>query len=140
MKKIIAFVLSLVLLLSLASCKGGNPYKRITDEEIEIKVDEGSLQKLNCYYSVDNDNREDEEILVHFPADIYDSKKDVFYDENNETHIVFYGDKVFYDKETGKEISEDNLEYGQLLEVVYNGEAFSSDPVTVKAVKVFVCD
>ena len=138
MKRLISISLALVMVLSLSACKGSNPYKNITEEQIESKVDNGNLGELHCYYSVENSDRSDDEFFVHFPDDIYDSEKDSFYDEKGDTNVQFFGEKVFYDKKTGKTISEDELEYGQFLIVVYNGEVYGKNPVTIKAVKVYV--
>ncbi len=138
MKRLISVLLILILAFSLSSCKNKKYIK--DDEQIASKVSEGSLGELACYYSVDNSDRTDNEFLVHFPSDVYDSKKDNFYDENAETLIQFTGKKVFYDKNTGKKIDEEDLEYGQLLKVVYDGKTYGKNPIKIKAVKVYVCD
>lgn len=135
MKRFVSIILAVVFVFGFSACG-----KKYTDEEIKSEKESGNLFDFHCYYSVQNSDREDDEILVHFPNDVYDSKEDVFYDENNETVIIFSGEKKFYDDETGEEIAEKDLEYGQLLRVVYDGTAYKKDPVTVKAVKVTVCD
>lgn len=136
MKKFISAALVFVLVFSFSACGK----KQLTDEEIKTGKDNGTVFDFHCYYSVQNMDRTDDEILVHFPNEVYSSEKDVFYDENNETVIVFKGEKKFYDDKTGEEIEEKDLEYGQLLRVVYNGKAYDKDPVTIQAIKVTVCD
>lgn len=138
MKKVIAFVTIIVLVFSLSACKEKNPYKELTNEQISEKVEESELFNFTCYYSADNNDKTDDSILVHLPADVYDSEKDVFYDEDGDTQVIFYGEKVFYDKETGEVVNEEDLEIGDVLEVVYSGEACSKNPVTIKAIKVYV--
>ncbi len=128
----------LIMIFSLSAC-GGNPYKNMTDEQMQEALEKDTLFELFCYYGNGNQDKTDNEISVHFPADIYDSEKDVFYDPDNETLIQFYGEKVFYDKE-GNEIKEEDLKLGALLKVVYNGEAYSKNPIVLKAVKITVCD
>lgn len=140
MKKLVSLAIVLVMIFSFSACKGGNPYKKITDEQIKDKISTGDLGELPCYYSIENEDRTDEEFVVHFPDDVYDSEKDVFYDKDNDTHVLFFGDKVFYDEETGKVVEEKDIEYGQMLKIIYNGEAYKKDPLTIKAVKVLICD
>ncbi len=137
MKKILAFLLVAVMIFCLSAC--GNPYKDITDKQIEEYVESGKLGDIHCYYSNFNADRTDDEILVHFPADVYNEETDVFYDKDGDTCVQFFGEKKFYDSETGEEIPEDKIEIGQLLKVTFNGEAYDKDPVTIKAVKVVVC-
>ena len=135
MKKILSVLLVIVLAFGFSACG-----KKYTDEEIKSEKESGGLFDFHCYYSVQNSDREDDEILVHFPNDVYDEDKDVFYDADAETVIIFSGEKKFYDDKTGQEIAEKDIEYGQLLRVVYDGTAYKKNPVTVKAVKVTVCD
>ena len=138
MKKFIAFLLAAAMVFCLSAC-GSNPYKDLTDKDIDEKVADGSFGELQCYYSVQNEDKTDKEIIVHFPSDIYDEERDNFYDADDETYVTFYGDKVFYDKETGKEISEDQLTYGQLLKITYNGEVYGKNPIMIKAIRIVVC-
>ena len=113
MKKILAFLLVAVMIFCLSAC--GNPYKDITDKQIEEYVESGRLGDIHCYYSNFNADRTDDEILVHFPADVYNEETDVFYDKDGDTCVQFFGEKKFYDSETGEEIPEDKIEIGQLV-------------------------
>lgn len=140
MKKIISALLILVMIFCLSSCKGANPYKDITDEEIAEKVDEGKLGEFHCYYSVQNEDRKDDEFFVHLPDDVYDEEKDIFYDKDNDTVISFFGKKELYNAKTGELMSEDDLQFGQLLKVTYNCEVYGKNPIVIKAVKVLVCE
>lgn len=140
MKKIVSVLLILVMIFCLSSCKGKNPYKDITDEQIAEKVEEGKLGEFHCFYSVANDDRTDDEFFVHLPDDVYDEEKDVFYDKSGDTLITFFGDKEFYDAKTGEPVSEDKLQYGQLLKVTFNGEVYGKNPLEIRAVKVLVCE
>lgn len=136
MKKILAFLLAAVMIFCLSAC--GNPYKDVTDKQIEDYLSSGRLGDLHCYYSVENADRTDDEIIVHFPADVYNEETDVFYDKDADTHVQFFGEKKFYDSETGEEITEDKIPSGQLLRVIFNGEVYGKEPTVIKAVKVYV--
>ncbi len=139
MKKIISISLALCMLFCFASCKKKNPYPDISKEQISQKIDKGEMGEFTCYYSVNNEDKTDNEILVSFPLDVY-SDKDIFCKEGKDSVLKFYDKpgKIFYDIKTGEEVKEEDLKIGQQLKVTYDTTIESSDPVTIRPIKVCV--
>lgn len=130
MKKITALLLAFAMLLCLSACKK-NPYEGLSDAELEKMVDSGELGTVTAFYSVDNVDKTDDEILVQFDAVFKDTP---FYSEKG-TVIQFFGDKVIYDAK-GEVIDESEIIIGDMLTITYDCKTYGKDPVTIKAIKV----
>ncbi|MBQ3129008.1 MAG: hypothetical protein IJC13_08250 [Clostridia bacterium] len=116
MKKAFALFLSVLMLFSLAAC-GNNLSK---DEDAAIVA----------FYSVKS--AEGEFIVeVQNLGGVYSE----LYDENG-IYIKFAGSgEEIYDKE-GNKLSREDLNYGDTLEIHYNGELYRKNPKTIKATKI----
>lgn len=115
MKKALALFFAVIMLFSLASC-GGNPSADADAAIIafySVKSAEGEfiveVQDLGGVYS-----------------ELYD--KDGIY-------IKFAGDEELYDAE-GNKLTREDLNYGDTLEIHYNGELYRKNPKTIKATKI----
>lgn len=115
MKKVLALLFSVLMLFTLASC-GGNSDK---DEDAAIIA----------FYSV---NSAQGEFIVEVQdlGGVYDE----LYDKDG-IYIKFAGGEKIYDKE-GNKLSRDDLNYGDTLEIHYNGELYRKNPKTIKATKI----
>lgn len=115
MKKTAALILALLMLFTCASCTG-NP------DEAEAAI--------IAFYSIKS--AEGEFIVeVQDLGGVYDE----LYDEDG-IYITFKGsDEKIYDKE-GNELTREDLNYGDTLEIHYSGELSRKNPKTIKAYKV----
>lgn len=115
MKKTAALILALLMLFTCASCTG-NP------DEAEAAI--------IAFYSIKS--AEGEFIVeVQDLGGVYDE----LYDEDG-IYITFKGsDEKIYDKE-GNELTREDLNYGDTLEIHYDGELHRKNPKTIKAYKV----
>ncbi len=130
MKRVVAFILALIMVLSLAACSGSE--SSLTPEQVDQKVKSGEIGTIQGFYSVRNSSDGEGEFYVQFNSalgEVFD-----FYSDNG-TLVEFYGDEVVYDKE-GNIVPRSELAYGQSLVIAFNGEAESTDPPTIKAYKI----
>lgn len=114
MKKLTAFLLAVMMAFVCAACGGTNEEEATILAFYSIKSAQGEfiveVQDLGGVYS-----------------ELYDK---------NGIYITFKGSgEKIYDSE-GKEISRDALNYGDTLEIHYNGKLSSKNPKTIKATKV----
>lgn len=130
MKKIIALIIAAVLLTGLCACSS-NPYADIDEEEFSKKVESGEYGTVVGFYSVKNEDRSDNEILLQLSSAMENSP---LYSNNGTLAVKFTGDKLLYD-ENGELMDEKDLEYGDTLVISYNLKMYGEDPVTIKAFK-----
>ena len=115
MKKALALFFAVLMLFSLASC-GGNT---AADTDAAIMA----------FYSVKS--AEGEFIVeVQDLGGVYTE----LYDKNG-LYIKFAGKEEIYDAE-GNELTREDLNYGDTLEIHYNGELYRKNPKTIKATKI----
>ena len=129
MKRIIAILLALVMLLSFAACSGAPSY---TPEQVDDMVETGDMGTIQAFYSIKNSPDGKGDFYVQFNSAL-ESVFD-FYSEDG-TLVEFDGKVVVYDQE-GNEVPRSEIEYGQALIIAFNGEAEDTDPPTIKAYKV----
>ncbi len=129
MKKLVALFIAAVLTVCLCACSS-NPYRSVDDEEFSKKVESGEFGTFVGFYSVKNENRQDNEMWIQLSIAMEDSPL-----YSSEGLVVkFVGEKALYD-ENGKPISEDDLEIGDTLIISYNLKKYGDEPITVKAYK-----
>lgn len=131
MKRLISLLAALLMVVSLVACgDNASPY---SPQEVDEKVESGELGSIIAHYSVRNET--DDGFYVQFNSALENFD---YYDADG-TLILFYGDEVVYDK-AGNIVDESELEYGQALLIAFNGEAYDTDPATIKAYKVTLAD
>ncbi len=128
MKKIIAVLLVIVLAFSFVAC-GDNTGKPMDPKVVDQKVESGELGSIIGHYSVKNAENKGFYIQFNSALESFD-----YYDKDG-TLVVFQGDEVVYDKD-GNKVDKSELQYGQALLIAFDGEAYDTDPVTIKAYKV----
>ncbi len=129
MKRIIAILLALVMLFSLAACSSTPGY---TPEQVDEMVETGEMGTIQAFYSVRNSADGKGDFYVQFNSAL-ESVFD-FYSDNG-TLVEFDGKVAVYDKD-GKEVPRSEIAYGQPLIIAFNGEAEDTDPPTIKAYKI----
>lgn len=115
MKKAFALFLSVLMLFTLASC-GGNT----ADEEDAAIIAFYSIKSIEGEFIVE----------VQDLGGVYDE----LYDKDG-IYIKFSGGEEIYDKE-GNKITQEDLNYGDTLEIHYNGKLHRKNPKTILASKI----
>lgn len=129
MKRIFAVLLAFVIVASLAACSGAPSY---TPQQVDEMVETGEMGTIQAFYSIKNSPDGKGDFYVQFNSAL-ESVFD-FYSEDG-TLVEFDGKVIVYDSE-GNEVPRSEIEYGQALIIVFNGEAEDVDPPTIKAYKV----
>lgn len=138
MKKTVSILLAAVMLFCFCSCKEKNPYEEHSYDQMKSEVAEHKdVSNFICFYSVDNEDRTDDEILVTLSSNIFEEDAE---SESVDAKITFSGDKKFFDSKTGNLIDEEDIDIGNELEVYYSGEVEGKNPTVIKAYKVYVLD
>ncbi|MBR6531729.1 MAG: hypothetical protein IKT61_04445 [Clostridia bacterium] len=115
MKKAFALFLSVLMLFTLASC-GGNT----ADDDAAAIIAFYSIKSVEGEFIVE----------VQDLGGVYNE----LYDKDG-IYIKFTGAEAIYDKD-GNKLDRDDLNYGDTLEVHYNGELYRKNPKTIKASKI----
>lgn len=120
MKKIIAAVVSVIIVLGLTACG-----EKETPEKYAAVVGAYSINSTDKKFILEVQD------LGGIYSEVYDK---------NGVIIEFYGGKDnIYDKD-GKRISRSDLTIGSTLEVQYDGTLAKNNPKTIKAYKIIVKD
>ena len=115
MKKLTAFLLAVMMLFVCAACGD-------TTEEDAAIVAFYSIKSVQGEFIVEVQD------LGGVYSELYD--KDGIY-------IKFKGEEKIYDSE-GNEMTREDLNYGDTLQVYYNGKLSSKNPKTITATKIVV--
>lgn len=113
MKRIFALISAVIMLFMCASC-GSTP-----DEDAAIMA----------FYSVKS-YEGDFIVEVQDLGGVYDD----LYDKDG-IYITFADGEAIFDKE-GNKITQEDLSYGDTLEIHYNGKLYRKNPKTIKAFKI----
>lgn len=118
MKKVVSVLLAAMMMFMCVACSGSD----------DVSVDEANA--IIASYSIKSENGEFI-VEVQNLGGVYDE----LYDENG-IYIKFDGgsDKI-YDTD-GNELSRKDLNYGDSLQIYYNGKLAKKSPKTIKAYKV----
>lgn len=115
MKKLTAFLLAVMMIFVCAACGD------TTEEEASI-IAFYSIKSVQGEFIVEVQD------LGGVYSELYD--KDGIY-------IKFKGEEKIYDAE-GNEITREDINYGDALQIYYNGKLSSKNPKTIKAEKIVV--
>ncbi len=132
MKRIVSLLLVVLMVVSFAACGSKEP--TYTPQEVDKMVDSGDMGSIIAYYSVRNEI-EKKGFYVQFNSAL----ENFDYYAPDGTLVKFDGREVVYDKE-GNEVDIESIEYGQALLIAFDGEAYDTDPATIKAYKVTLSD
>ena len=116
MKKVFALFFSALMLLTLASCGGSTS-----------KNEDAAIMAFYSIKSAEGEFIVEVQDLGGVYSELYD--KDGLY-------IKFAGtSEEIYDNE-GNKLTRDDLNYGDTLEIHYNGDLYRKNPKTIKATKI----
>ncbi len=117
MKKFAALILAVMMLFTCAACADDTGY----NEE-----NPASIMAFYSIKSVEGDFIVEVQDLGGVYSELYD--KDGIY-------IKFTGDEAIFDKD-GNAIKREDLNYGDTLEIQFNGKLSGKNPKTIKAYKI----